>query len=481
MQDYKYEMFIPKKFMIGIDGDNAGFASMKDKDGKWTNLSVFEKHCGYKPHLQRDARKEIDKALKQSVREVDNVPTSGFKVVDIQECIYSSDYFRDMSCAVLEDPRGWQISIESSVLQSLLERNGFNVKDRELVGIELMYCWPNHSMPFSVVIADDNAKKIQEETDKYVSMRESIEALKPSQIEVGKVYSSKTSKLSGHLYMYLGKHDVYSAEAQSRAVAKRNYEHLEQSIGRRDDISGKDKHVLYCIDSARRDNWSLRNNEPGNSPYYVTSSLSKLFDTCKYVDLAEYTMHNDSSKLCTFENIKEDMARSAMFNMIDFSKTYDSQADYQAIEDVFGYLHGYDFPEGALKAFPFEDFCDGIFLWTEHGSCTQPRKSFFNDFSYGARTCTFKDFTITQCDDGNEYCYVVKRPHMRHEYGGYYSSGNETYKKYKCSKNDNDRRAALKQMFDELKPMWKQYVLCNGNEVPPHQNIQLNRRDQYYC
>ena len=479
MKECKYDTFIPKKFMIGIDGGNAGFPSMKDKDGKWTNLSVFEKHCGYKPHLQRDARKEIDKALKQSVREIENVPTSGFKLVDFQKCIYSSDYFRDIFCVVLEDPRGWQISIEASVLQSLLESNRFNVKDGELVGIELMYCWPNNSTPFSVVIADDNAKKIQEETDKYVSMRESIEALKPSQIEVGKVYSSKTSKLSGHLYMYLGKHDIYSAEVQSRAVARGEYSHLNQFIERRDDISGKDKYVLYCIDSDRCDCWSLRNNEPGNSPYYVTSSLSKLFDTCESVDLVKYTMHNDNSKPCTFENIKEDMTRSAMFNMLDFSKTHISQADYQAIEDVFGYLHGYDFPEGALKALPFGDFDDGIFLQTENGIYNKTKTTWFSDFSYDTGVFKFKDFTITQYDDANEYCYAVKKPRMRHEYA--YSNSNEIYKKYKCSKNDNDRRAALKQMFEELKPMWKQFVFCNGNEVPPHQNIQLNRKDANYC
>ena len=84
-------------------------------------------------------------------------------------------------------------------------------------------------------------------------MRDSIEALKPSQLEVGKVYSSKTSKLSGHLYMYLGKHDIYSAKVQSIAAMTGNYNHLDEFIRQRDDISGKDKHVLYCIDSNRCD------------------------------------------------------------------------------------------------------------------------------------------------------------------------------------------------------------------------------------
>lgn len=68
---------------------------------------------------------------------------------------------------------------------------------------------------------------------------------------------------------------------------------------------------------------------------------------------------------------------------------------------------------------------------------------------------------------------------MLHEYSCYDSTC--VYKKYTYGKGKAEKRKAFKQMFDDIKPMWKQYVFCNGNEVPPHQNIQFNKRDKYYA
>lgn len=49
-EEYKYEMFVPKKVVIGMTNNGIGFPTMKDKDGKWKNVSVFENICGFKPH-----------------------------------------------------------------------------------------------------------------------------------------------------------------------------------------------------------------------------------------------------------------------------------------------------------------------------------------------------------------------------------------------------------------------------------------------
>lgn len=474
---YVYDMYVPRKFVIGIRNDNTGFPTMKNHEGKWSNVSIFEKHCRFKPYKQRDCEKEICKDLHQSVKEVDNVPTKGFRLVNVQKCAYCSDYFRDVPCTTLQDPRGWNISIQSTIFQSLLESNNFNLKDGELVDIELMYCWPKREdVPFSVIIADDKAKKLQDATAKFVGMRETFAALKPSELEVGKVYSSKTSKLSGHLYMYLGKHDVFSAEAHHRAVMAGNYNCLEKMLERRNDITGKDKHVLICLDSLKEDSYFLRSNHPGYSPYYITSNLSKLFDKCEDVDLTKYTMYNDDSKPCTFENIKDDMSKCALFNMVDFSKTHVAATDYQTLEDVFAYLHGYNFPDGALKAFPFGDYGDGIFLIAGNGNYIDSGTTWSGQ-KY-SRLKNFRDFTISSYGNDDGY-FEIKKPYMSHEYS--YYDRTYVYKKYTYGKGKAEKRKTFKQMFDDIKPMWKQYVFCNGNEVPPHQNIQLNKRDKYYA
>lgn len=475
-KEYNYEAFVPTKFMVGIDNKSIGFLSMKDEHGKWTNVSVFEKHCGYKPYTQKDASKEIDKVLTQQVQEIENVPTSRFKLVNVHKHIYHTDHFKDVEISVLQDPRGWNVGIQTTVLQTLLESNGFNIENGELVGVELMYCWPKSgNVPFSVAIANDYAKKLQAATAKYVGMRETFAALKPSEIEVGKVYSSKTSKLSGHLYMYLGKHDIFSDDAHLRAVMAENYNCLEELAEQRNDITGEDKHVFYCLDSIKKDSYALRNNYPGYSPYYVTKNISKLFDKCEVVDLAKYTMYNDSIKPCTFENIKNDMSRNALFNMLDFSKTYTSIADYQALEDVFAYLHGYDYYAGAAKAFPFADYGDGIFLIAGNGNYVDSGTTWFGQKYSNVKN--FRDFTISSYDNDDSY-FEVKKPHALHDYDNY--SSKCVYKKFTYGKSKANKQAVFKQLYEDIKPMWKQYVFCNGNEVPPHQNIQLNTRDKYY-
>ena len=481
-KEYKHEAFVPLSFMIGIDDRDRGFPSMRDETGGWTNVAVFEKHCGFKPHVQRDASKEIRKSLTQQVREIENVPISGFKLVKVYENgAYHSDYFRDKSCVVLKDPRGWEVSIQATVLQSLLESNGFNLNDGELAGIELMYCWPRSGgVPFSVVVANDRAKKLQAATAEYVvGARETVFALKPSELEVGKVYSSKTSRMSEHLYMYLGKHDVFSAEAHLRAVMADNYDCLEHLAGVRKDISGEGKHVLYCIDSCKKDCWALGDNCPGYSPYFITSGLSKLFDKCEDVDLTRYTMHNDDSKPCTLENIRDDMAKSVLFNKIDFSKTHVAVADYQALEDVFAFLHDYDFPEGALKAFPFNDHSDGIFLIAGNGNYVDSGTTWSGQ-KYSI-VKNFRNFTIncySSYDNDSDERFEVRAPNMLHEWD---NRCNQVYKKYGYNgKTKAARRKAFKELCEDIKPMWRQYVLCNGNEVPPHQNLQLNTRNAYY-
>ena len=62
-----------------------------------------------------------------------------------------------------------------------------------------------------------------------------------------------------------------------------NYNCLKKLLEQRNDITGKDKHVLFCLDAYKEDSYFLRANHPGYSPYYITGNLSKLFDKCEDV------------------------------------------------------------------------------------------------------------------------------------------------------------------------------------------------------
>jgi hypothetical protein len=222
MKKYKYDMMIPKSFVVGISEDGAGFLTMKDQNGKWTNLSVFEKHCGFKPYTQMDSVKELNKAVSQNVREIENTPTCGFKIVNLTECVYYTDHFRNGTYVRLHDPRGWDISVETKTLQSILDANGGNVKDGEIVGVKLIYCWPNRDVPFSVSIADGRSADIQKATDDFVSARDKIATIKPAEFKVGKVYTSRTSKMAGkQIYVSREARRVFYGLAAYGRYAKR--------------------------------------------------------------------------------------------------------------------------------------------------------------------------------------------------------------------------------------------------------------------
>lgn len=476
---YKHNYLIPEKFTIGIDKDQVGFPTMKDEDGKWRNVSFFEKHCGFKPFRQRDAYKEIDKDLTQRVQEIDNVPISGFKLVKLNACTYlKTDMFKDIPCAVLKDPRGWDVQVTIDNFMTLLRKNGMSLENGFLNHVEVMYKWPVHSeeVPFILCIADDEAEKLKSATTKLLHSKDNVEWIKPSQFEVGKIYSSTNSKMGNgskydSMYMYLGVHTIYSDDCHFRAVMTRNYADLENYVKDRTDITNPERHVFYCLNPKHPViplSHGIFHNYPSSAPYYVTATVSKLFDKVEDVDPAKFKLYNDNTKPATLDNIKEDMQRSAYFNRIDFAKSNSLVSlDYQIVEDLYGYLHGYDISISTCMAtFPFYPYPDGIFL---------------NRTGW----CTYRNFTIEQVGpiNDNPGCYFVMEARMADEWNGY--SNDHIYKKFNYEASNDERvenenkRKALKQLFDEVKPTVTQYVFCNGNKVPAYQNLMLNRRTKY--
>ena len=104
------------------------------------------------------------KAVTQKVQEVDNVPTEGFRLVDLHGIYHGIDLYKDISLAKLQDPRGWSIYIDINDFWKLLSKNGVNLKDGVLTGLRLRYSWRVNAYlgyaPFSLVIADEVAEEI---------------------------------------------------------------------------------------------------------------------------------------------------------------------------------------------------------------------------------------------------------------------------------------------------------------------------------
>lgn len=475
---YEHEFFVPAKFIVGIGKNGSGFPSMKTIDGKWTNLSIFENHCNYKPNVQRDKNKEILKTFSQAVQEVENIPTSGFRLKNVSKKVYHTELYKDVNCVLLQDPRGWDVQIEASEFQEILAANGMNVKDGELLDIKLVYCWRSHhnGTPFSLNVADKSILDMQDATNKLFNNKNCAEYIKPSQFKIGNVYTSKQSNLAGHLYMYMGTHDVYSDDCQYNALVKKGYAGIWNFIDDKKDITQKDRHVFYCLDpdylhdTCYYEHWLL-SNTPGYSPYYVVSSLSKLSesDVTGKIDATKYFMHNDKHKIASYDNIKADMETSAYFNKLDFNNVSVENVSYGLLEQTYAEL--VDAKSNCEKSFELTLMSYPFYL-----SINRPYIALNSNSNP-----TLKNFTIA-LDSKHDFLsnkstakkYALRRARIKNEYNSF-SYYDREFASYPIADGTNDsKKAAFKQLFDTLGVYVKKYRFCNGKAVPEVQNLALN-------
>ena len=475
--DYKYDFYIPKTFAIGLSNSsgNPGFPSMKTPDGKWTNISTFENICGFKPWTQRSEEKEINKALNQAVDIIENVPTSGFKIVDISKDVYSSmtTAFNQILCATLQDPRGWNISVSQRDLQNFLEASDFNVKNGEIVNVKLMYAWKTYGcQSFKLVVADEEALEMQQATDSLFTQKTNVKYIKPKEFEVRKVYSSRNSKMSGHKYMYMGIHDVYSCTLHENAFSTGKYD-IDKFLNDRWDATSKDMHVFYCIDFKKEDlrTYDGLGRGAGSQPYFVTKNVSKMFENVSDKVEGNFMMHNSSFPV-TYETVADDMSKSAMFNLIDLNSRHLVDFNWPAFEDLFGYTryNNAEYYECRLKTYPFDSSYTRIIMHCDSHGYEAPAES-FGLFSFNMSNKTVnKTFTSFCISTGyNEDKYEVCMP--RNDKNSYYGNSKVYFSR---SFTQVNRKEVLRSLYDELKPKIFQYKFMNGNDVPMHQCASLN-------
>lgn len=159
-------LHVPKAIVIGRskEGSKLAAVSIRWLKDTWTGKSTFESWCGFAPSVSRSGTKEIMKAASGLVEEIENVPTSGFKLSltlncdELMEgrgaahptrqaclmpdckystCGMSSDQFNSYSKPVVavEDPRGWAVMVSQAQVIKLMAAKACDSADRlELPG-----------------------------------------------------------------------------------------------------------------------------------------------------------------------------------------------------------------------------------------------------------------------------------------------------------------------------------------------------------
>jgi len=317
--------YIPQRVHVGrftkaSTALDCGYVTCKYKEMKWIGESIFSRLTGgFAPHSQKNAEVELKKTIAAGVADLENVPMEGFKLIpstdyDLHD-IYGIQEFRSAYNILIEDPRGFVFAISRRELFNLLEHNGCNIADGVLKG-KFCYAFTNYTSRALLISEDDeDYANVKSNSDDIIAQHQNREHVLPSKLVIGKVYRADSNKLPKGLYMYLGKHDVYSPLLHDNAFSMKSYAPYEKLFASRpNDITSKHRSVLYYLGDDKNDF-----AKASAATYVVKSSVSKmLFESDVEVDLTKMHMPDCPGSDCTYESICNDMKHNAMFNKIDF-------------------------------------------------------------------------------------------------------------------------------------------------------------------
>lgn len=191
---YNPIIYRPDKFVVGYYTHQIDFVSKDSekarfgypscqwlKRSKWTDVSAFSRLChGVKPHRQLDASVQIKKDLGMTVDEVENMPITGFRVVDLARG-YDGNYH-----VYILDPRGFHISLPISWLRAALTEFHCSVTESGVVSGKWFYAWRDEH--FMNLLHESELGEVTVDDDKIASSEKSVKKFKSKDLKAGTVY-----------------------------------------------------------------------------------------------------------------------------------------------------------------------------------------------------------------------------------------------------------------------------------------------------
>ena len=363
--------YVPSKIVVGkfdttIDANTAfidteresmtaGFVTCRYKNTKWISASVFERLCKFKPCVQRNAEKELNKILKNAVNDFDNVPTSGFSLVDVNCNLYcySTRDYSYCGDVVLKDPRGFCVAItQENFAQMLCDCKG-NMKNGVLDdSVKFVYAFGDRAC---LIAADsERCKYILAMQDQAKDEQGNISYIKPSKFEVGHAYLASDSfsfdSAAKGIYVYLGQFKTYSEGYIKNSIDAGKNVDFEQQLER-------EKSSRYSY------SWSQNfRSRPDAKVFYLVKPLAKIDVEQKrkysYINFSP----KDLSKKFTRE-VKLDpswkMSNGKPFSVDNALEEMSTMPMYSKISDETYKNFHHPSPE-AIKAMPMETFAAAL-------------------------------------------------------------------------------------------------------------------------
>lgn len=224
-------LHVPKAVIVGRSKDGSKLAAISARWLKdtWTGKSSFETWCGFAPSISKSGTKEVLKAASGLVEEVENVPTSGFKLslalnysefmqgrgaaqptrqpILMPDCTlsacgasFANRFAYTKPVIAVEDPRGWAVMVSQAQVVKLLAERACSSADRlELPG-PLVYVFSKDG--FTIDFPDGELARAAIDDDGVDAVKKAAARCKKAVVlEVGQICTD----VSKHRQMaYLG-------------------------------------------------------------------------------------------------------------------------------------------------------------------------------------------------------------------------------------------------------------------------------------
>lgn len=239
MKENKPLYYIPNTVQIGCTTnlserilESVGRTSYMDKIGipscrfmlnKWTDMNLFERLTGFRPTNMVNKEKEIKKMLTGSVFEIDNVPTSGFKLIDIQNnSLYNHVGYLTYGklFAYIYDPRGFIFCVEFSDFWKSLSKNNISIGEDKTISGSFLYSWKQiypYQNNINLTLINENDIVLTYENDilkesDLIDNRKENPGIKSKDFVPGTVYDHNNNGQIERV-LFVGRYNMYSLTA----------------------------------------------------------------------------------------------------------------------------------------------------------------------------------------------------------------------------------------------------------------------------
>ena len=234
-------LHVPNSIVVGRSKNGSKLAAISARwlKDSWPGKSTFEKWCGFAPSNSRQGTIEVLKAASGLVDEVENVPTSGFKLslslncdellegrgaarptrqpllmpnCALSTCGMSYAYIDTYNKPVIavEDPRGWAIMVSQAQVVKLMAARACSSADRlELPG-PLVYVF--NKCGFTIDFPDGELARAAVDDNAVDEVKKSVVSQKKNAVlEVGQIYTD-VSKRTEMVYLGMFPQDLTSSQ-----------------------------------------------------------------------------------------------------------------------------------------------------------------------------------------------------------------------------------------------------------------------------